>query len=1265
MKSELVVGIDLGTTNSAVAIYRNNELKILENSAGNYTTPSFVYFADMENVSVGKNAKRMAAQKPEHGVYGKYLSKPNVNSLDTTSFSDIKRFIGRQFYEVESQQNLSYLPFIVENVNGEPMIFIEKYGIQESPEDISAHILQQIKKDIKIKLGEDVDKAVITVPAHFNVSQRKATLKAAEQAGFKVLKLLNEPTAAALNYFCENKDSIPEKKYYLVYDLGGGTFDVAILERTAENIDIISIDGDSFLGGHDFDNLIKNYICDSLEETHKSELNKRNLRRIANESVEVKEHLSTSESGSVILEGVIDIKDSIEIQLTRSQFEKMAANLFTRTIDIVDRCIKNSELTKDDISEIILAGGSTYIPKIQELLSNYFDGKQLNRTLHPEECVAKGAALQAAMLSKSSHQKIKEFKVTEVTPSSLGVGDVSYKMDFVIRRNTPIPTNASVTHATVTDNQAAINLKIYEGERMDVRKNICLGNFKITNLTPAPPGKCKIKIIMTIDANGILTVTAKEKLKENSKDLQIAYTKANRTYKLGRKGGDRVQEQLEDKRFMELAKIHEFLITYIAGVEYNMKNKKITSTERNELQRCFEIRKEIANGEDSEDKVKLMNLGVEMMQLCEPIVKKYNFKQMPRSAEIESKLKVRNLMGVTYDSDSDGDAEMEKHLKNSNLVVGIDLGTTNSGVALFKNGRVDMLENKDGDYITPSYVFINDKNTASVGKIAKYMAPNKPEHCIYDNVGGEPLVYIKEYSSYKSPIEISQLILNKIKNDVNTKLGTNVNKAVITVPAHFNVSQRKATLKAAEDAGFTVLKLLNEPTAAALNYYYECTDVTAPKTYSLVYDLGGGTFDVAVLERNGDNINIICVDGDSYLGGHDFDNIITNYVLKELKKKYNYDPHLDKRKMRLIRNQCIEAKEHLSVNTEVPLYFEGLVEKIGCAYVSLTRTQFEEMAADLFKRAMEIVDRCIQNIQLTKEDISEVILAGGSTRVPKIEEMLTEYFNGRAPKKILHPEQCVAKGAALQAAMLSKSPDQKIQEFKISEVTAASLGFGDVSDKMNIIIKKNTPIPATEAATFATVYNNQSAMVLKIYEGERTDVKKNVCLGTFKITNLTQAPPGKCKIKSVIKVDTNGILTVTASENLKDNARCLQIVYVKANKVEKRKSDIKDRQEDKNFEEIAKIHEYLVLYGSAVQYNFQNKKHKITPGHIDDFKKCDELQEQIRSAKKSKDKQKLLDLGRELMKICEPLAKKYDSVYDSDDERFQGARLVEDDTLNS
>ncbi|XP_063923103.1 heat shock 70 kDa protein-like [Zophobas morio] len=606
--ADIAIGIDFGTTNSCVCVYRKSALEVLENSDGGRLTPSYVFFLQKPGAPiVGQCAKKMSDMLPSNGIY------------------EIKRFVGKSFNSLK--KNLPYYSFDVKNDSGTPVILIERENgtVKLTPQEVCALIFTKLKKDVETKLGHAVSKAVITVPAYFKSIEREVILAAANQAGFTVLKLFNEPTAAALSFYY--KKDIRSESYSLVYDLGGGTFDVSVLKKHSNNIDIIGVDGDTNLGGKDFDNLIIEELAKTYRYYPKKE--RREIRRLQNKCEEAKIELSTAEQTIIILDGFVPNQRVVTIELSRQQFESRAQNLFERTIKIVDRCLKSSKVPINKINNVILSGGSSRIPKIQEMLSNYFNGKSLTKFVNLDECVAEGAALQAAMLANSSKQKIRKMKMTDVVPLSLGVMDYVNRMHFIVRKDTPIPAENTLQFRTTEDQQTSLRFDVYEGERVEATKNRYLGFLTLNNITPAPPRLCRVLVTVIVDQNGILKIKASEVLRNNSKELNLSYTRGWRSEdEIVSTLVDAEEHEAQDDSFENFAALKEYLLSYCEAVQYNLRFLKLIRKHKAIHDLC-ENTKNVAVSLGIDKIHEVQSMLAEVQYECEKFAQCYNFECMP------------------------------------------------------------------------------------------------------------------------------------------------------------------------------------------------------------------------------------------------------------------------------------------------------------------------------------------------------------------------------------------------------------------------------------------------------------------------------------------------------------------------------------------------------------------------------------------------------------------------------------------------------------
>ncbi|KAF3918907.1 hypothetical protein ABW20_dc0105097 [Dactylellina cionopaga] len=487
------VGIDLGTTYSCVGVFRDDRIEIIANDQGNRTTPSFVAFTDTERL-IGDSAKNQVAMNPHNTVF------------------DAKRLIGRKFADAEVQADMKHFPFKIIDKGGKPIIQIEFKGEEKTftPEEISSMVLTKMRETAESYLGGTVNNAVITVPAYFNDSQRQATKDAGLIAGLNVLRIINEPTAAAIAYGLDKKAE--GERNVLIFDLGGGTFDVSLLTIEEGIFEVKATAGDTHLGGEDFDNRLVNHFVQEFKRKHKKDLtsNARALRRLRTACERAKRTLSSSAQTSIEIDSLYEGID-FYTSITRARFEELCQDLFRSTMDPVERVLRDSKIDKSTVHEIVLVGGSTRIPRIQKLVSDFFNGKEPNKSINPDEAVAYGAAVQAAILSGDTSSKTQEILLLDVAPLSIGIETAGGVMTALIKRNSTIPTKKSEIFSTFSDNQPGVLIQVYEGERARTKDNNLLGKFELTGIPPAPRGVPQIEVTFDVDANGIINVSAVEK----------------------------------------------------------------------------------------------------------------------------------------------------------------------------------------------------------------------------------------------------------------------------------------------------------------------------------------------------------------------------------------------------------------------------------------------------------------------------------------------------------------------------------------------------------------------------------------------------------------------------------------------------------------------------------------------------------------------------------------------------------------------------------
>ncbi|MBD1174494.1 molecular chaperone DnaK [Pelagibacterales bacterium SAG-MED01] len=622
-----IIGIDLGTTNSCVAIMEGSQAKVLENAEGARTTPSVVAFTEEKEKLIGQPAKRQAVTNPENTIFA------------------VKRLIGRNFEDPTVKKDIQAAPFkIVNSEKGDA--WIEARGKKYSPSQISAFILQKMKETAEKYLGQAVTKAVITVPAYFNDAQRQATKDAGKIAGLEVLRIINEPTAASLAYGLDKK----QNKKIAVYDLGGGTFDVSILELGDGVFEVKSTNGDTFLGGEDFDNTVVEYLISEFKKDSGIDLksDKLALQRLKEAAEKAKIELSAAEQTDINLPFITADKTGpkhINLKMTRAKLEALVEDLITRTIPPCKTALKDAGISASDIDEIVMVGGMTRMPKVINEVKNFF-GKEPNKSVNPDEVVAMGAAIQAGVLQGD----VKDVLLLDVTPLSLGIetlGGVSTKL---IEKNTTIPTKKSQVFSTAEDNQPAVSIRVLQGEREMATDNKLLGNFELIGIAPAARGVPQIEVTFDIDANGIVNVSAKDKGTGKEQKIQIQASGGLSDEEIEKMVKDAEANKDADKKKRESVDVRNQADTLIHSTEKNLKEhgSKISDAEKKAIEDGSNALKESLKAEDIEDiKKKTEALVQASMKLGEAIYK--------------------SQQGTKPDSGKD-DGKDEKEKKDDNVV---------------------------------------------------------------------------------------------------------------------------------------------------------------------------------------------------------------------------------------------------------------------------------------------------------------------------------------------------------------------------------------------------------------------------------------------------------------------------------------------------------------------------------------------------------------------------------------------------------------------
>ncbi|RWS03967.1 heat shock protein Hsp70: cytosolic-like protein [Dinothrombium tinctorium] len=997
--NEVAVGIDLGTTYSCVAIYKDGKVDIIQDCGGERLTPSYVAFQEEGKVVVGSEAKNEALLNRINTIY------------------DSKRIIGRCYYDEIVQKDKHNWPFSVVERNSLPMyeIYNNCDRTLYSAEQISAEILKHMKTIASQYLRREVKKAVITVPAYFSDSQKSATLRAGEMAGFEVLHLLPEPTAAALAYGF--RSDTKHERNIMVFDLGGGTFDVSLVTVKENKFVVKAISGEPHLGGEDFTEKLVAYVARDIKEKFDVDVYEdvSLIQLLRKKCEKAKKRLSREKKTKIVLS--LNNGPCVAVDIYRIMFERICSELFEKTKQHLQNTLDAANLSKDQVENIILVGGSTRIPWFREMLTQFFSDSQLRVDISPDEAVACGAAIEAAKLSGKQDEFLKCTEILDVTPLSLGVNVEGGLHSVIIPRNTQIPCEKSVEFATIIDNQECVLIEVQEGERLMSKHNHYLANFIFSNLPKKPKGEAKIDIVFKIDKNGILQVTAIDKSDGHKAEIKIK--REQRTIlpsEVREVVNDAQQNREEDMK--ELMAIERVVSIQNTLKQLLISYKELLKDENNKFKNL--IMKEADSIKEIMSSAFIIPFD-ELESLCERAKTVF--------AYFEKRIKGKFFIFVSqnincFDSDA-GDSQ----------TIGIDLGTTQCTLSVYENKGPRIVAQipcvvwlSDGEIHVGDEV--NPSNDADVLLNAhRLFHPLTTENdsflkqLTFDYKNGKIKLNHTKDASFIDVETFVSLLLFKMKSIAENYLGQEILKAVISIPCSATILYEEMLRRCASRVGLKVECLLRPTLAAALSLYH--SDDYAEKSNLLLFDFGGGTIDISIVSFRKNSIREINSFGDCK-GGVDFDSALVEHMLSDTyygQKMQKYELH------RIASN----AKNDILRSD----HFEAIGE-IEATYVE--RKTLNELSRLIYKQCIECVKKCLEKVKLDVEQISEVILLGGCSQIPKIQAKLGKLFKNVKINKRYIKNNLVAKGMAIKAAIVDEKIMMDVETIFLHKLSASISG---------------------------------------------------------------------------------------------------------------------------------------------------------------------------------------------------------------------------------